>query len=136
MKLINLAGDENCDVVIEQELTEAGIPHFKGMNKKKTEVPSQIYAGYKGWEFERAWYYWRAVTTNSNSLPFGIAQGLFERMGRICRVAGHACGVSPTEWYNKSWQSGVDLYHIDTQEGLNEFVKAIDLSTSRQGKGE
>jgi hypothetical protein len=128
----NLVGDTGCDKVIRKELEEAGIPHFKGMGVKKAEVPSQIYAGYKGWEFNRAWYYWVAKTTNENSLPFEIADELHNKLGLVVRVSGHGGCPAPREWYKHSWESGVDLYHVDTQEGLNALVKAIDLSADRQ----
>ena len=133
--MINLAGDENCDEVIRKELEEAGIDYTEfGTVYHRREVPSKIIGEYKGWAFLRSWYYWVANAGDGVVLPFDVAEKLHEIRGEDVRVAGHCGAPSPREWYDKPWHIGVASYHVDTQEGLNELVKAIDLSTKRQGK--
>ena len=134
--MINLAGKENCDDWIRLELEEAGIDYTEfGTVFRRREVPSKIIGEYKGWLFTRAWYYWVAGAGDGSLLLFDDADKLHEKCGQDVRVAGHCCAPAPREWYKHPWQIGVDMYRVDTQEGLNELVKTIDLSIERQGKG-
>ena len=129
--MINLAGYVNCDEVIKKELEEAGINYTWFAVARNGEVPSHIVGNCNGWLFTRAWYYWVAESAGI-LLPFEDADKLHEKYGKDVRVAGHCGCPAPREWYNKPWHIGVGLYHVDTQEGLNELVKY--LSIDRQGK--
>lgn len=73
------------------------------------------------WQFERAWYYWRA---SGPGLPVEIAERLHAKHGQVVRVGGHCGCPSPREWYKGF---GVGLYHIDTQDGLNALADALRI---------
>ena len=122
--MINLAGDNNCDSHIMQELKEAGIEWQEYGPRLHLEVPSGIIGCAYGWLFTRAWYYWVAKAGDGVVLPFNLADELYEQ-NKDVRVAGHCGAPAPREWYRLPWCVGVDLYHIDTQEGLNLFVKYL-----------
>ena len=122
----NLAGNPECDITIREELTEAGIPFYEyNSPDKKMEVPSAIVGLMPGWTLKRAWYYWVVNAEDGVGLPFDIAEELHTNHGQECRVAGHCGCPAPREWYKQPWQLGVPSYHIDTQEALNAFAKAV-----------
>jgi len=124
--MINLAGNKDCDIEIKKELTEAGVyfEEHEFLRKNAGEVKSAILAYLNGWVFKRAWYYW-VVSSDQNLLLFENADKLHEKFGKEVRVSGHCGCPSPREWYNNDWNLGVNLYHVDSQEGLNALVKAI-----------
>jgi len=152
--MINLAGNEECDLYIKEELRTAGISAIKGA-KSTGEVPSKITGSICGWTLHRAWYYWVA---NGPALPFKYSVPLNEIAGEVIRVAGYAGGMDPIKWYgepakksayadiekNKDlliklgrnmdeikaeieerYCKGVMNYHIDTQTGLNLFAAVL-----------
>lgn len=119
--MINLAGNNECDTYIENELLLAGIKTYKKPFKNTGEVPYTIYGELYGWCFKRSWRYWIAFNDNKNLL-FEFADPLHEKFGQDVRVAGYFGYPAPKELYN---DTGVNLYHIDTQSGLNALVEAI-----------
>ena len=122
----NLAGNKDCDADIKKELTEAGVyfEEYEFLRKGSGEVPSAILAYLNGWVFKRAWYYW-VVSSENNLLLFENADKLHEKFGKEVRVDGHCGCPAPREWLRDNWRLGVNLYHVDSQEGLNALVKAI-----------
>jgi len=147
----NMAGLPNCDEFIEKELIEAQIPirsghenwkytppktHSSGMivvanweDYKahwdcKDEVPYHIIGVLGDITFKRAWYYWRV----QGNVPLKIAKKMYEDpIGKKdVRVSGHCGCPPPKEWCDKiEGKKYVTSYHIDSQEGLNLFVKTI-----------
>ena len=148
----NMAGVTECDRWIEKELYEAKIPirsGFENWNCKKgvhsggiivvsqwesyqdkwnpkSEVPYHIIGnlGDGKFIFKRAWYYWMV----RGNVPLKIAKKLYEDpIGRRdVRVAGH-CGCPPPKGWTKTinGKKCVTSYHIDSQAGLNLFVRAL-----------
>ena len=53
----NLAGNQNADKIIKEELYLAGIPIIK-TDASKGEVPYSFIGKIGKWTFRRAWYYW------------------------------------------------------------------------------
>ena len=174
----NLAGVENVDNYIRQELKDAGIQTVQ-YPRNKGEVPYTLTGVAGPWTLKRAWYYWDATAPNGNGLPLDIAKELHnksyptlvenregrgnqepEKYGDVVRVEGDCGCPPPEEWafpefkelsgeleksgiktpisYNdirRLCDTGeiaaprfVDTYHIDTQEGLNEFVRVVKNS--------
>lgn len=154
--MINLAGVNNCDETISEELKKAGIDIIQ---KKSTgEVPFNIAGKLGNFTFGRAWYYWVVY----GNVPLDIADELYNnKIGKKdIRIAGHCGCPSPKQWAFPKDELltetlnniGIDLttdgitygklaelcnsgkinlprfvrnYHIDSQEGLNLFVKTI-----------
>jgi hypothetical protein len=118
--LKNLAGVNDCDIFIERELEEADI-EILNVNRKNCEVPYTKEGRLKHYRFKRAWIYW--VVEGITSLR--IAKIIYEKTktlskgfyGDPIRVNGD-CGCPKPK-------QDVYHYHIDTQEGLNEFVRII-----------
>lgn len=126
----NAAGDVNCDVYIRQELEAANIPVTEHeFLRSKGEVPSAIIGILDGWTFRRAWYYWIAQSDKS-VLLFQYADSLHEKHGQQVRVDGHCACPSPREWNKEQWCIGVNLYHVDSQEGLIALADAIRTQTA------
>jgi len=85
--------------------------------------------------FERAWRYWVV----RGPVPLPVARELYEHpVGKTLRVAGLADRLPPDKEKNgslllaKPYEGPLDeegaavyLYHIDSQEGLNLFVKVL-----------
>ena len=139
----NMAGIEDCDKYIEKELLEAGIQitsahenwikkevyyrlvinehigdyeHHRYIYFNKNEVPYHIKGTLGSFIFERAWYYYRV----HGFVPIRIAKQIYNNpIGkRDIRAYGHCGCIKPKG-------KEVDSYHIDSQEGLNLFVKFI-----------
>lgn len=125
---------DQVDAVIREELTEAGILdpanidhgnylesdwNRKSPNGCYKEVPSCIFAAKYGWKFERRWYYYAA---DGPGIPPERAEEFHKDWGTQVRVEGHCGCPSPLE-YGHGFAVG--SYHIDTQEGLNAFVKLL-----------
>lgn len=130
----NLAGNKESDKYIKIELEKAKIPIEK-INNHTGECQYTLIGKLKNWTFTRAWYYWIAETNEENKLPLDIAIEMhnkkypdemfdhdqeMKKYGNSIRVGGHAGRPSPLD-YNVT-----DCYHIDTQEGLNEFVRVLN----------
>lgn len=122
---------KNLDEAIRAELMEAGILGADGqgdygnfleqefIRKRGGEVPTSIFVAKHRWTFTRAWYYYVA---KGPGIPPLIAEEFHQRWGREVRVDGHCGCPSPLEW-EKGFAVG--MYHIDTQAGLNAFVKLL-----------
>jgi len=113
--MVNLAGKEDADKNILEELHWAGIPSVK-IEKSQTEVPYSYIGRLRNWEFRRAWYYWIAsVSEDKYGLPLKEALTLHYKkhptnekqiMGNIIRSGGHGGCPPPDEYgaqpvYNK-----------------------------------
>lgn len=123
----NLAGIKDCDDTIKKELSEAGVAQKDRIVRYTGEVKSKIFAHHHGWIFERAWYYW-VVYTKTTPLLFEFASELHKEHKTV-RVNGHCGSPSPKDEFSNIWDIGVNLYHIDTQEGLNAFVDYVEQQT-------
>ena len=132
---------EEIDDECEKELTEAGIELIA--IRREGEVPSKLGGKYKQFSFIRAWYYWVV----RGPLPLKLAQKLYKEGPKSIRVNGDIEGIEPnlgeSIYYRKEVDTRIeryesinikdktednayiDLYHIDTQEGLNYFVKFL-----------
>lgn len=181
----NLAGNEQADSTILEELYLANIPSKK-VDKNNGEVPYSYIGKIGNWTFKRAWYYWVvSVEDGEKGLPLNIALELHNKknptndsiLGDVIRCGGHAGCLSPDEYgaqplydeeyenqlfalgYKKTYYESldkeyfsitvgevsklcnegkltvkryVDCYHIDTQVGLNEFVKTLNEYLSKK----
>lgn len=109
------------DAAIERELNEAGIKVCKfPAIKPQGEVPTTVLCGEAHrWGFHRAWYYYVA---KGDGIPPDKAEEFHKTWGTQVRVDGHCGCPSPLEWCKGF---AVGMYHIDTQEGLNAFVKLL-----------
>jgi len=91
------------------------------MNNNTEELLSK----WASFTFHRGWRYW--IVKGCVQLP--VAEKLYELdKDKVIRVAGHAGAPEPKEWVNGVKVCGYDVvetYHIDTQEGLNLFVKTL-----------
>jgi len=128
--MINLAGNQDCDNYIRQELQEAGI-EIVSIEKAHTEVPYMLMGSLPDFEFRRAWYYW-IVEGNT---PIEIARKLYaDPVGhKDVRVIGLFGCPPPDEWLGgihiqHDWPerpTTIPHYHIDSQSGLNLFVSKM-----------
>lgn len=140
----NMAGVTDCDRWIEKELHEAEIPIRSGFEnwslrkgtkrskgimivkdwedyiykyRSKSEVPYHVIGNLEDGKllFTRAWYYWVVKGT----VKYKVAKKIFKHpIGkRDVRAYGHIGCIKP--------KRGVGGYHIDSQEGLNLFVKMV-----------
>lgn len=142
----NLAGVPNCDEWIQKELDEAGVPirsafenwvvkkgeHSNGLQitnkliagdyedryRPTSEVPYHIKGELNGYTFRRSWYYWVVRGEVSKKIAKKIYKNPIGK--RDVRAHGHGGCISP--------KGRVNVYHIDSQEGLNLFVKMINPS--------
>lgn len=89
----NLAGVDDCDRYIRDELTRARIPIVDGQ-KSTGEVPYTLTGKLGDIVFRRAWYYWVA----DGPVPLALALELYaDPVGKTdVRVDGH-CGCPPPE---------------------------------------
>jgi hypothetical protein len=77
--------------------------------------------------FCRAWYYW--IVTGF--VPLHVAEELYaDPIGKKdVRVSGHCGCPAPKEWIKDrqliAGHQCVESYHIDSQEGLNLFVRTL-----------
>jgi len=132
----NLVGSKESDKFIQKEFEKAKIP-FEKVDNPSGECQYTLVGKLNGWIFTRAWYYWCA-STEGEGIPLETALEMHNKKypdemfdhyheyriyGNSIRVEGH-CGCPSPDEYCKG-QSSVTLYHIDTQEGLNEFVRVI-----------
>ena len=130
----NLAGHDKSDEFIKVELESANIPIEK-IDKPTGECQYRLIGKLKNWTFTRAWNYWIASTDSENELPMSVALDMYNKIypdemfdhddkkgiyGNVIRTGGHCGCPSPVEYDVR------DCYHIDSQEGLNEFARVIN----------
>ena len=138
----NLAGNHESDKFIKIELECANIPIEK-IDTVTGECDYSLIGKLKNWTFTRAWRYWIAETTKENELPMSVALEIFNknypdemfdhddkkgRYGNVIRTGGHAGCPSPN-YFDMRY-----CYHIDTQEGLNEFARVIISNEKKVNK--
>lgn len=129
----NLAGTGNDEQAIK-ELEEAGIQVFKYPEsfRSTNECKLLVVGTIEPWLFERRWCYWSAKGPGINieqAVPFN------EKWGKEVRANGFAGGIE--DLYDHFKGFAVTSYHIDTQEGLNEFTALLkeiidDAETKRK----
>jgi hypothetical protein len=113
----NLAGDRECDTVIAGELALTGIELVHG-KRSDYEVAASITGKLGKFVFTRAWSYWIV----GGKVPLGVANKLYRLNKEKIRSGGDCACRSPETWAREGF---IDTYHIDSQEGLNLFVKTI-----------
>ncbi len=115
----NLAGDKDCDIQIEQELTRSRIDIVRG-EKSECEVSASITGRLGAFTFQRAWYYW---IVNGN-MPLDVALELYkDPVGKTdVRVSGHCMCPSPEEWI--TWLGKDEKESISTKE-KKELVELL-----------
>jgi len=119
----NLAGDNDANRLVREELFLAGIP--MEYEQSKGEVPYKTIGRIGSWTFHRAWYYWIvSVSKDEKGLPLDIAMEMHLRkhptddkriMGESIRSGGHASSPSPDEY-------GAQPFY---DEDLNDRLKEI-----------
>jgi len=125
----NLAGQskEMCDEVCRRELEQAGIPVFPFRLLQAGEVKTDIFGWFekRGWIVKRAWRYWVAEWKPPyKPMTMATAKRLFETHGQVARAGGDCACRPPETWFG---EDGVPYcYHIDTQDGLAAFAKAVE----------
>jgi len=119
----NLAGVEDADKTIKEELYFAGIEAVPA--EAKGEVPYTIEGRVGNWKFRRAWRYWVATTEIlKDGLPLEAAMELHNmkqplhagNLGSVIRSGGHCGCPSPDEY-------GADPDYED--EDFNNQLKAL-----------
>ena len=122
----NLAGNKDCDVDIEDELTRAKIDIVRAELPARREVPARLSGKLGPFVLERGWCYW----TVSGPMPLDLAEQMYaDPIGaRDVRVAGHCACPPPKKWTEtcrradgRSFEA-VCGYHIDSPEGLRLFA--------------
>lgn len=95
MTFPNLAGNKDCDSVIRDELSSAGIELVEG-ERGSGEVPASVTGKLGQYTFSRAWYYWMV----SGPVPLKVAEAMYKHSvgQRDVRVAGHCGCPPPNEW--------------------------------------
>src|SRR3989344_1884085 len=105
MKIKNLAGETKADLHILEELDKAGIEIVEG-DRSRGEVQYTLTGKLGDWNFNRAWYYWRAHA--EKGLPLEVATELHSRKysdegerqpetyGQVIRVNGDCRCPAPT----------------------------------------
>lgn len=111
----NLAGDNNADETILEELYLAGIKAIK-VDKSTGEVPYSYIGKVGKWTFRRLWYYWSARVEEADinglkvGMPLEMAMELNNRkhptntnciLGCEIRAGGHAGGISPDDYISQ-----------------------------------
>jgi hypothetical protein len=119
----NLAGVNNADETILEELYLAGIPAIK-VDKSTGEVPYNYIGKIGKWTFKRLWYYWSAhIEEGETGLILEKALKLHNKkhptkeinLGEIIRSGGHCGCPSPNEY-------GADPIY---NEDLNNKLKKL-----------
>lgn len=130
---------EEVDKTIRAELTAAGIPDKLNENGSEgifdmafgnfescrmsngcfPEVPAKLVGITHRWTFERAWRYYIA---KGPGIPPEFAIPFDKEWGTQVRVDGD-CACRGAEFWGEGF--GIDMYHIDTPEGLKAFVELL-----------
>lgn len=92
----NLAGNQDCDKYIREELEAAGIPVVALPRRSDREVPALLEGCLIPYRFVRAWYYWVV----SGPVPLAVAEEMYaDPEGRkSVRVDGHCGCPPPADW--------------------------------------
>ena len=122
----NLAGCEldNGTKVAREELEFAGIDVLELPASMTTsgEVKIKVAGNIDRWGFHRAWYYW---VVKGPGLALEYAVPLDEKWGKEARVDGD-CACRGAAFWGKG--QSINLYHVDTKEGLKALADAIRKS--------
>ena len=130
--MINLAGNEEADEQIQEELYLAVIEPVRG-EKSRGEVPYSITGKLGDWKFARAWYYWMASASGGKGLPLEVAAQMHEKKypiigerqpknyGQVIRVAGHCGCPHPREWAKHFDEEGKQLILDPTHKYEKQF---------------
>lgn len=125
----NLAGNPEATKFCTTELEAAGIP-VAALDDPHGEVPSTVGGPLGPFSFRRAWVYWVAEGTMSaeharaiDNAPRESEQetkysGGRQTWGAVVRVDGFAGGGA-------SIRGDIDLWHIDTPDGLKFFADKV-----------
>ncbi len=119
----NLAGCEldSGTKLAREELEFAGVDVLELPESMTTrgEVKIRVAGHIDRWDFHRAWYYW---VVKGPGLPLEYAVPLDEKWGKEARVGGD-CACRGAAFWGKG--HSIDLYHVDTKEGLKALADAI-----------
>lgn len=128
----NKAGDHlDTDDILRAELKAAGIqtlqeaegqpPEFWAdiLRSNSGEVKTSVIGTLHGWDFKRAWYYWRC---SGPGIELEAAEELHAKFGKEVRVNGDAGCQSPFEAFHGL---ACGSYHVDTPEGLKALADTI-----------
>lgn len=101
------------------EMARSGVyfNHDGIANDVETVHRTTVIATVWGWRFRRAWYYWVCDANVVRAIPREDAVKLNARLGGQVRVDGYSGGNDVT--------GPVDLYHVDTVEGLKALLDLI-----------
>ena len=122
----NLAGNVNCDGIIQSELQRSGIDAIHG-ERRVSEVPASVTGKLGPFTFVRAWYYWVV----NGPVPLAIARELYADPVGVSdiRVAGH-CGCPAPK---KPWTS---LIATDGRQVIDFKEQVLLDSTYNQAERE
>ena len=150
----NLAGVSTCDITIREELTEAGVEIIE-IAKGNTEVPYTVIGKLNGFLFQRGWYYWVVsglMPLQYAKEMYYKHKDLSIRVSGHCgnpppeewcqpKDYQEMCKPVVEKYYSqemttedcdaicneirKRGKQYITHYHIDTQEGLNEFARIV-----------
>lgn len=128
----NKAGDHvDTDEVLRAELKAAGISDIKEdasvwsenierlLRDASGEVKTCVRGHLHGWEFVRAWGYWKC---EGPGIEVAAAERLHQSHGQTVRVDGHAGCPSPREYFKGL---ACNRYHVDDAEGLKALADTI-----------
>ena len=119
----NLAGckpDEGTqDARRELEFAGVDVVDLPGGVTTRGEVEIRLIGKIDGWGFTRAWRYW---IVKGPGLPLEYAVPLDHKWGHDVRADGD-CACRGAIFWGKGHP--VNLYHVDTREGLKELADAI-----------
>ena len=153
--MVNLAGNRDCDKTIREELKLAGIPIVELNSVLNSEVPAGVIGYLNGFTFKRGWYYWMVsgympllyaneMYKNHKNLNIRVAghcgnpppsewcepKNYRDKISPILNlfwdgeISSDECNEKCKE-VKKHGEQYVTSYHIDSQEGLNEFYKMV-----------
>lgn len=124
MDFPNYAGRSDVDRALMAELQAAGIEAQDNGRAAKQMCRREVQTGVVGllhaWVFERGHTFWAARGPGLQPL---YATPLHAAHGAAVRVDGHCGAPSPLEWGRGF---AVGLYHVDTTEGLQALVEALN----------
>lgn len=130
--MINLAGKEDCDKYIIEELLKVGVMAVPLPKSNHPEVKSLYEGQFLGWKFRRQWYYWSVSCEDvlGHGLDMKYASPLHALAGQEVRLAGHCGCPSPDDgfWMEKFDKDGNHLIaqkDLDTCKGYSESDDSV-----------